>query len=123
MSARTDFAEAVRTDWAQLPALSGVHVIATESELDELDRPTALIRLRSIGRGPVAPMSTRVVSLLLTLISPHVDADRAADQIEELGDAALDYLGPRYLHDLAEVVGYGDRLALDIPLSITFAKE
>jgi len=122
MSIRTWFADQLRTDWASIPELAGVRVIATERALDTIAEPTALIRLKRMEREPKAPLSTRRVGLLLTLISPYIDLDRAGDQVEELIEAAMTYLGPRFPHDAAEVVGYADRLAADIPVTIIAAE-
>jgi hypothetical protein len=123
MSVRTDVAALLKADWAEIPELAELRVIATERNLDKLTQPTALIRLKSIGREPSAPLKARRVDLLLTLISEHIDLDLAGDDLEEFAAAALDYLGPRFVHDPAEVVGYGERLAVDIPLHIIASPE
>lgn len=123
MSIIRDLEAQIKTDWASIPALAGVRVIATERELDDITQPTALIRGKSIARTPGAPLSHRTRGLLLTLISPHLDLDRASDQLEPLTWAALDYLDPRYQHDDATDVGYGKRFANDIPFTVIASKE
>lgn len=123
MSVRTDFADMLRTAWAEIPELAGVRVIATERELDTVTEPTALIRLKRVGREPSAPLKHRRIGLLVTLICPHVDLDLADDELEELIAAALDYFGPRFIHEDAELVGYGSRLAADIPVNIIASPE
>jgi hypothetical protein len=57
----------------------------------------------------------------MTIVSPHTDADLAADQLDDLIEAALDYLDPRFLHSEASIAGYGDRLAFDLTLTILAA--
>lgn len=123
MSFGTELADVIRDDWTEIPALAGVRVIATERELDEIDVPTALLRVKSVGRSPAAPLSHRNVDVLVTLISPHLDADRATEELDVLLDAALDYFDTRYKHDDAAAVGYSDRLAFDIPISVMAAKS
>lgn len=123
MSVRTELAEQLTTDWADIPTLAVLRVVTTERELDDIQTPTALLRTNTIGKAPTAPNSHRHVGLLLSLISPHLDLDRAADELDELVSAALDYLDPRFLHDDATVVGYGNRLAFDIPITVLAAKE
>lgn len=118
MSVRSDFEAELTEAWADIPALASVRVIATERPLDDIQRPTALIRQQSIARTPTVPNSHRTVTLLLTLISPHLDLDKAADQLDELVGAALDYISPRYSHDDAELADYGKRLAYDIRVPI-----
>lgn len=69
-------------------------------------------------------MSFWAVSVLLTVVSPHQDLDRAADQLDVLVTAALsdlDALGIR--HDDADEVAYDNRLAYDIPLTVYAPKD
>lgn len=123
MSIRKEVEQILKTDWADIPALAGVRIIASERALDTLDVPTALIRLKRIEREPSAPLASRRFHLLLTLISEHVDMDMAGDDLEELTAEALDYLGTKFLHEPAEIVGYADRLAADIPLIVIASPE
>jgi hypothetical protein len=128
MSVRKEIEQQLTTDWPGIPELAKVRVIATERALDELEQPTALIRSRTIAKAPSAPNSHRNIGLLLTLISPHRDMDMAGDQLDDLAAAALDYLDTRFLHDDAQVVGYGDPdrggyLAYDIPITVLASKE
>lgn len=110
-------------DWAAIPGLASVRVIATERELDPPRKPTALIRQKLVGRAPAAPQGVRRVELLLTLISPHEDLDRAGDELEDLVLEVLDYLGGRIPHEDATAVAYGNRLAYDIPLHLYATKD
>ena len=123
MSVRTDVAAQLTTDWAAIPALAGLRVVATERALDDIQRPTALLRQSKIARTPSAPNSHRTVTMLLTIISPHLDLDKAGDQLDTLVTAALDYLDPRFIHDDADAVAYASRLAYDISISIIARKD
>lgn len=111
------------TDWADIPELAGLRVVATERALDSITESTALIRLRSIAKAPAAPLSHRHVVLWLTLISSHEDLDLAADELDQISGAALDYLDTRVMHDDADMAEYGDRLAMNIPLTVLASKE
>lgn len=123
MSVRAEVADMLRTDWADVPKLADVRVIATEREMDDIQTPTALIRVKSIGKAPSAPNSHRHVGLLLTLISQHLDAEQASTELDDKVAAALDYLDTTFMHGDADAVGYGDRLAFDIPLTILASKD
>lgn len=123
MSVRTEVAEMLRTDWAGIPTLADVRVLASERDIDDVQTPTALIRVKTIGKAPSAPNSHRHVGLLLTLISQHLDADQAGDELDDKVAAALDYLDTTFMHGDADAVGYGNRLAFDIPLTILASKE
>ena len=123
MSVRTEFSALLSSAWAGNNTLSQVRVIATESALDDTQQTTALIRFKSMTKAPSAPNSHRQVGLLLTIISGYQDLDLAADELDDILPAVLDYLDPLCLHDAAAVVGYGDRLAVDIPITVLASKE
>lgn len=110
-------------DWADRPEFDGVRIIATERDLGDVQQTTALIRWKSVGPFPEAPKSHRSVGLLLTLISPHLDLDRAGDELATLTIAVLDYLDTRYRHEDATAVAYANRLAFDIPLTVIASKD
>lgn len=127
MSVRKDLAAKLAADWATIPGLAAVRVVATERKIDPPQRASvALIRQNTIDRMHEAPTSHRTVGVLLTIISKYADLDKAADDLDTLVDAALDYLGTTFRHGTATAVGWGDpavRLAYDIPLTITASKE
>lgn len=123
MSVREEFGEGLRADWASVPQLATLDVRVTERALEEVKRPIALVRQKRVSRAPEAPQSHRKVELLLTLISPHINLDSAAEDLDQWVEAALDYLDPRYEHDAAECVAYAQRLAYDIPITILASKE
>lgn len=124
MSVRSELAAQFATDWASIPGLSDVRVVATERKLDDIRTFTALIRARSITRSTAAPNSHRDVSVLLTLISPHLNADVAQDDLDERAEAILDYLDTRYRHEGATSAGWAnERFAYDIPITILASKE
>jgi hypothetical protein len=124
MSARREFEALLQTDWAEIPALESFKVLATECDLEQVTEPTALIRQKSVSRSPNAPLNQRHVGVLLTLISPYEDFDRAADDLEDQLMAVLDYLGPRFQHDEATQVSFGGtNLAFDIPITLIATKE
>ncbi|MFI8633996.1 hypothetical protein ACIGEP_15535 [Microbacterium sp. NPDC077663] len=112
-----------KTDFEAIPSLAKVKVIATEKVIDAPRTPTLLIRQTSIGRCPTAPLSHRNVGIIATLISPHEDMDRAGEQLADLVADLLDYLDTRFAHDDATQVGYNDRLAYDLPLTVIAAKD
>lgn len=123
MSIRKDTATKFADDWKDIPALAGVRVIATERELDDVTKPTALIRQKTIARTPEAPQSHRNIGLLVTFISSHTDLDKAADQLDAIVAAALDYLDLEFRHEEATAVGYASRLAYDLPFTVIASKE
>jgi hypothetical protein len=112
-----------REDWADIAALAGARVIATERQLDDVTTLTALIKQKSVGRNPQAPKSHRNVGMILTIISARQDPDMAQDELDEVLPAVLDYLDPRYAHEEATAVGWtNSRLAYDIPFTVIAAK-
>lgn len=122
MSVRTEFADKLREDWAAIAALSFVRVVATEGPLDDVQQPTALLRIKAVERHPAAPIGAFWHTFTLHLISGHLDADRAADELEGLLEAALDYLKPLTFvqYDRAEFgLATESNFAYLIPLTVT----
>lgn len=122
-SVRAQIASQFKTDWEGVPDLQRLRVLASERNLDIPSKPTALIRQKSVGVFPQAPLSHRSVRLLLTLISPFEDFDKAGDDLDALVYAALEYLDTRFVHEDATAVMYGDRLAYDIPFTVIATKD
>lgn len=124
LSVRKSVEAMLKTDFADIPELAELRVIATERNLDTPQQDTALIRQRSLRRLPEAPLSHRRVGMLLTIISAREDFDRAGDDLDEYVPAALNYLDKRFAPpDEATSVLYEDRLAYDIPFSVIASKE
>lgn len=123
MSVRAEVAKQLRDAWRRHPELAVVRVVASRRALGEIKQPTALVTQSRIGRAPEAPLSHWKVQLLLTIVSPHLDMGRAADQLDDLVVAALTDLDGRYLHDDATEVEFDNRLAYDIPLSVLAPKQ
>lgn len=123
MSVARDIAARAELDWAGHPTLSEVRIVASEKVIDTPRVPTVILRQTSIGRCPELPLSHRNVGVLLTIVSPHQDMDKAGEQLFSLVDAILDYLDRLYAHEDATQVAYLDRLAYDIPLTAIAAKD
>lgn len=123
-SVRKQIEATFKEDFAAIPALAGLRVIATERNLDTPERDTALIRQRSLRRLPEAPLTHNRVGMLLTIISAREDFDRAGDDLDELVPAVLAYLDKKFpSDDEASSVMYDDRLAYDIPFTVFATKE
>lgn len=121
---RHDFGQKLAAAWANIPALAALDVVVTEKPLGDIRKPTALIRNKSVGPEPAAPQSHRRVGLLLTLVHPSADLDKAADELDAFTWATLDYLYKRYVHDEAQTVAYGTRyIAVDIPVTVIAEKD
>jgi len=113
-----------RADWATIPALSRARVVATERPLDEPTQLTALIRVKGVKPCPEAPLSHWNVDMVLALISGHLDADQAQDDLDEAAYAALLYLDATYPHGDAEFTEWAKaRLACDIPFTVRVKKK
>ncbi|KAA9105008.1 hypothetical protein [Microbacterium rhizomatis] len=117
-SVRAGFAAQLTTDWAGITGLVGVRVLATERNIDPPVQPTALIQQKSLGRLPEVPLSHRGYGMHITIISSHEDMDLAADELDILVPAVLDYLGTRHTHEPAVSGLYVDRLCYRIPLTL-----
>lgn len=123
MSVRKQLEEMLTEAWSDIPQLAKFRVVATERNLDEIQVPTALLRMNTVNALPESPKSHRRVGILLTLISPHMDLDLAGDQLDEAVEAALDYFDTAIQHEGATIVAYLDHLAANIPLTLIASKD
>lgn len=113
----------LRALWAEDADLSEVRVIATERELDDIRQRTIVIRQTGITRAPEA-QGLWEVSLAMAAVSPHLDLDRAADELDNLVQDVLDALTALGIaHEGATSVAYANRLAYDIPLTVYAPRE
>jgi len=103
--------------------LSDLYVVATERQLDDINKLTIQLRGTSIGRLPAAPLSQRAIRMTAIVISAHTDIDMAADQLEEVVPLILDTFDTSFQHEDAELVQYGSHLAYSIPLTVIASKE
>lgn len=110
---------ALTEDFASIPELAGTRVLASERELDDVQKLTILIRRAGIERHATAPLAKRDYKVLLTVIAPALNLNVAGEQLDDAVDALLDYLDRHYRHGDAEVVMYAKRLAYDIPTTLT----
>lgn len=123
MTVRSSTAERFTDEWLDVPELADVWVVSTQQEIAAFTRVTAIISQQSFGAFPQAPNSHRNVGLTLEIVSPLADRDAAADELESIVPAVLDYLDPRYLHGDAEAFLYGNLLAYRIPITVIASKE
>lgn len=119
MSVRHAVADLLREAFADID----IDVLATERQIDEPHRLTALIRGNGYARMPEAPVSHRIVRLTLIVVSSLDDPDAGADQLDEALPLILDALDTRIPHEEAELALFGTRLAYRIPLNLIAAKE
>ncbi len=115
--------EQLTADWEDHEELSDVWVKATQGELKAFSRVTVIVSQQTIGPFPQAPHAKRTVGVTLEVVSPTDDIDAAADELELIVPAILDYLDPLYLHDVATAFLYGGLLAYRIPLTVIANKE
>lgn len=67
---------------AQLP--NSWQVIDDERALNAISKPTVLVSMRSFKPSDFAPLHNITVTIALLLLSPHTDASKAEDQLDEL---------------------------------------
>lgn len=117
-------ADKLREDWAAVPALAGLTVLAAERNVD-ISSATAILRQVSIGRFPEAPKTHRTAEVVLTIVSPREDFDRAAADLDGWVFAALDYLDVQYRppEEARSVLYVNKYLAYDITFTVITSKE
>ncbi len=123
MSVIKDLVEQFETDWPTIPELSDVWVKATQGELKAFTKVTVIVSQQTIGPFPQAPNSHRTVGVTLEVVSPLADIDSAAEELEGVIPAILDYLDPRFPQPTAEAFLYGPQFAYRIPIAVIAKKE
>lgn len=126
MSARTQALDALQTIIAGDVRLEDVRLVRAPRDVGEIATPILQVRTSTWEPTAVAPLRNLTWNGIATLVSPHLDIDRAEDQLEELFDALSDHLRTsNMLWTGATLTAYedGQHLALDINLFTIYQKE
>lgn len=67
---------------AELP--KSWHVVDDERAINTIAKPTVIVSVRSFAPSDFAPLNNITVTIALLLLSPHTDAGKAEDQLDEL---------------------------------------
>jgi hypothetical protein len=80
----------------QLVDIAGpdVHVIGYETNRDEIDRITVMVKQRTITRLPAAANGALRIDYVLTITAPETDAERAETRLDDFVPAFLADLSP-----------------------------
>lgn len=113
--------------FADIPELEHVWVVASQDDVFVDSTITCVVSQTSVGPLPAAPTSHRLVGVNLTFVSPNADTNTAADELEPVVDAVLDWLFQQNLtHGNAVVATYGpadrQQFAYRIPVSVPAKK-
>lgn len=127
MSTRQGFADIISAAFAGIPDLANVWVVASQDDVFVDSKVTCVISQTSVGPLPAAPVSHRLVGMDMKLVHPHPDTNTAADELEPIVDAVLDWLDDQNLtHGVAVVAPYGpadrQQFAYRIPVSVPAKK-
>lgn len=100
-------------------------IIPFQKELSTFTAPVVILKQSAITRLPEAPEGAHVVEFTVTVASPHVDREKAEDQLDDNVNAlihAIDTLGIGWTR--ADKVAIDNTyIGWDINLSVTSTKE
>lgn len=106
-----------------LPA--GWKIIRFQKALDNFTTPVVILKQSAITRLAEAPDGVHAVEFTVTIASPHIDREKAEDQLDDNVNAlihAIDTLG--ILCTRADKAAFTDTyICWDIALSVTSTKE
>lgn len=91
MTDREEFIAYVSAVLAGTVGLEDVRLVKSVRAVDELSKPVLVVGRPTYEKLPAAPIKKRLATFPCTLISPHVDTDRAEDDL----DARLEILLPK----------------------------
>lgn len=95
-------------------------LVTSDRAVDLTKTMTVQIKQRRIIRTPQAPNGAHDIEFVLTVTSPHMDLDKAEDQLDTAVNVlihAIDEAGIKWTN--ADKVANEDRLAYDITLTLT----
>lgn len=90
MSLRSDLVAYLTELLPLTPGLEDVRVIPTVRAVDEISKPILIVKTDTRSPLPQAPRKSVQGEFTLTLVSPHIDVERAEDDLE----ARLELLEP-----------------------------
>jgi hypothetical protein len=124
MTIKAETADYLRERMKDTDGLKDIRVVTSRRALGDVRSPVLIVTTQSYEKLPVAPKLIQG-NLMLTLVSPHQDVDKAEEDLEsrfETLSAAL--LAWSLFWTNATNVAYDEqRMALDITLTSTFKKE
>lgn len=59
-------------------------IVDDERALNVISKPTVIVSMRSLAPSDFAPLHNITVTIALLLLSPHTDASKAEDQLDDL---------------------------------------
>jgi len=79
---------------AAVDALTGVlpntwTIVDDERSINTINKPTAIVSVRTIEPSEFAPLSKLIVTIALIVLSPHTDSKASEDQLDTLLVEAL----------------------------------
>jgi hypothetical protein len=117
MSARLELVEYLKALMLGTEGLEDVRVIPSVRAVDSLSKPVLIVKTNTYERVPEQPRLIRG-NFTLTLVSPHVNIDRAEADLEDMLELLLPALyTAQLLFGEATQVGYDDtHIGYDITL-------
>lgn len=101
-------------------------IVPFQTNLDTIDTPTVMFKIKTIERLPAAPQSSHLVTFTLTVIEPKDSGEKAEDSVEDDLDKVVFALdaAPSIRRATATRVVYNDRNpAYDIEIEVVTQKE
>jgi hypothetical protein len=119
MSTRASLIEYLAGVLTDTPALADVRLVKTVRATDRLSKPVLIVRTVSLEKLPAAPIGNMMGNFTLVLVSPHVDMEKAEDQLDDLlGDLLPALFTHNVVWTAATQTAYDEEhLAYDIAVS------
>lgn len=126
MSIRTDLVERLKLICSTTEGLESIRVIESVRNVGEgTNTPMLIVKTNGLRKLPQAPRASLTGEFGLTLVSPHVDIDKAEDQLEAILEVLLPTLFTFSMSwESADQVAWDDaRIAYDITITSIYTKE
>lgn len=119
MSSRSSLIDYLEPIIASTPGLESLRFIRSVRAVDQLGKnPILILKTDSIEVLPAAPRSAPLGRFTLVLVSPHLDVEKAEDQLDDLLEILLPTLfGAHVMWEKATQTAYDDQhLSYDIAI-------
>lgn len=119
MSSRSSLIDYLEPIVAATPGLEDIRFIRSVRAVDQLgNKPILILKTDSIEVLPEAPRSSPLGRFTLVLVSPHVDVEKAEDQLDDLLEILLPTLfGAAVMWERATQTAYDDQhISYDISI-------
>ena len=125
MSIRDDVKQLIEEAFTGTP-LEGIKVVTSDRAIDRPTKPFLVVASRGWARFPAAPMTYLNAQLVVKIVSPNQDLDKAEAQLDDIVPEVMNALDRKATIAWTEATksDWGDSLlSYELPITVITSKE